>query len=411
MTTFCAPFDPNGPYVRGVLSFVDCQSLNIAEAGYRAMGAGTPFSTALDGLLVVAVALFGYRMLLGQTPTLSDSVVFVAKIGMVLALALHWSAYQPLVFNVATRLPQEIISSLLPGNSAVAGTAEADLVDRLERIDQSFSVILHPERAVTLPVVAADAPVNAAPSTSVPGSELAPETRDYLISADSWMVMTYLAAAVGIRMALALLLATGPLFVASFLFVATRGLFGGWMRALVATMLCLVAVPVVVAFELALVEPMLAALLQAFNAGLPLQSFPEKLWVTSGLFAVALAVALLLVIRAAIALRFPQQLLLPSLVQSWMAPVSLPEAGLARRGGGSTQTPVRDHAQRVVDAVRAVERRDSPPAGHGLANRVIERDRVLTNAMPNGRYVAGGGSSVRSAGGRMSAAARRRDGN
>lgn len=411
MTTFCAPFDPNGPYVRGVLSFVDCQSLNIAEAGYRAMGAGTPFSTALDGFLVIAIALFGYRMLLGQAPTLRDSVVFVAKIGMVLALALHWSAYQPLVFNVATRLPQEIISSLLPGNSAVAGTADADLVDRLERIDQSFAIILHPERADALPVVAADAPVNAAQSTSLPGSELAPETRDYLISADSWMVMTYLAAAVGIRIALALLLATGPLFVASFLFATTRGLFGGWVRALVATMLCLIAVPLVVAFELALVEPMLAALIQAFNAGLSLQSFPEKLWVTSGLFAAALAVALLLVIRAAIALRFPQQLVVPSPMQSWMAPLSMREPGHAHQGGGSTQPPMRDHAQRVVDAVRAAERRDSPPAGHGLANRIIERDRVVTNAVPNGRYVTGGGSSMRSAGGRMSAAARRRDGN
>lgn len=411
MTTFCAPFDPNGPYVRGVLSFLDCQSLNMAEMGYRALGAGTAFSTALDGMLVIAVALFGYRMLLGQTPTLQDSVVLVAKIGMVLALALHWSAYQPLVFNVATRLPQQMVSALLPGSSNIAGSAEADLVDRLERVDQSFAAVLHPERSVALAPLPADAPVNAAQSAVVPGSELAPETRDYLISADSWMVMTYLSAAVGIRIALALLLATGPLFVASFLFVATRGLFGGWVRALVATMLSLMAVPLVFAFELALVEPMLAALVQAFNSGVSMQSFPEKLWVTSGLFAAAMAVALLLVIRAAIALRFPQELRVLQSTQNWAAPMAgVPQTAALQGAGDARAQPPRDHAQRVVDAVRASERRDHPQTHDSQTRQIIERDRGSAAAMPE-RYAAREAAGMRAAGGRVSAAARRRDGN
>jgi len=412
MTVTCAPFDPNGPYIRGVLSFVECQSLNVAETGYRALGAGTPFSTALDGFLVIAVALFGYRMLLGQTPALRDGVVLVAKFGMVLALALHWSAYQPLVFNVATRLPQDIVSSVLPGRSSVAGTAEADLVDRLERVDQSFAAILHPERELALTPQPADRPVNAAPPGAVPGPELAPETRDYLLSADSWLVMTYLSAAVGIRIALALLLTTGPLFVATFLFAPTRSLFGGWVRALVATMLCMMAVPLVVAFELALVEPMVIALVQAFNGGVSLQSLPEKLWVTSGLFAAAMALALLLVIRAAIALRFPQDIRIMQPAQLWAEAIAAPASyGAPQTASGAQVAPPRDHAQRVVDAARAAERRDHPVTGESQARQIIERDRPRSDFASSPRFEANGGPHMRATRGRVSAAARRRDGN
>ena len=40
----CTPFDPTGPYVSGLLSYIDCQSVAVAQEGYRALGASTAFA-------------------------------------------------------------------------------------------------------------------------------------------------------------------------------------------------------------------------------------------------------------------------------------------------------------------------------------------------------------------------------
>ena len=67
-----------------LLADIDCQAFGLVERGYAALAAPSgPASVALTGLLVIAVALLGYRLLLGRG-ILSDSVGLVVRIGIVL---------------------------------------------------------------------------------------------------------------------------------------------------------------------------------------------------------------------------------------------------------------------------------------------------------------------------------------
>ena len=410
MTQLCGPFDPTGPYVRGVLTYVDCQATNLAEQGYRAIGAGTQFAQALDGLLIVAVAVFGYRMLLGEAPTLRDGVLLVFKIGLVLALAQHWSAYQPAIFNLATRAPQGLASEMFGQGGGNAGRLETGLVDRVEAIDAAIATVLHPERATTpilqarpRPTVAGAADPNAA------GPELAPDVRETLTSTDNTLLLTVLAGNVGVRIALAVLLAVAPLFIASLLFGTSRAFFAGWVRAMVGVMLASLALPVVTAFELALLEPQVAVLLRAFGGGSALGPMPERLWVTASIFALATALTLLLIARAAATIRFPHVVRLIS--ERFDTGSSLGLSARMPQPGRPSILTIRDHAQHVADAAKAAERRDEASAAWSHTT-VIERGRGERQSSEwQGMALATGARGpARSASGRRSAAAQRRDG-
>lgn len=407
MTQLCAQFDPLGPYAKGILGYVDCQTANLAEQGYRAIGAGTQFAQALDGLLIITVALFGYRMLMGHVTALREGFVLVLKIGFVLALAQHWSSFRPAVYNFATGTPQVLVGQLL---GDIAASPDAQLVDRVEGVNAAIALILHPERGGgTLartqprpPVAGGQDPANQA------GPELAPDVRETLTSADTLLLLTMLTSTIALRIAMALLLAIGPLFVATLLFTGTRAIFAGWVRALIGTMMGLALVPVVLAFELALLEPQVAALAREFTGGAALGALPDRIWVTTGVFAGALLLGLFLTARAVAAPRF----------SVWARAVVERFEQTSRAGSihGSetidrhTPIPTRDHAERVADAARSTERRDELAANVASRTKVIERQRASEgwHTMP---VVAGSAVPGRASTGRVSAAAQRRDRN
>jgi type IV secretion system protein VirB6 len=301
---------------------------------------------------------------------------------------------------------------MVGGGGGREGGVEAGLVSRVEAIDAVIGQILYPEREPgSGPVVAPRAAAAVGPdAANLAGSELSPDVRAQLSSADSTMILALLVSSVGLRIALGILLAVAPLFVAALLFGGTRTLFAGWVRAVAGTMIGLVGVPIVTAFELALIEPQAGALARAFSTGTALGAIAERLWLTSTLFAAVLAVVLVLIGRAAATLQFPGLTHLvidraERAVDPWF-----------RQGKGQMQAhafpslTVRDHAQHVADAARSAERRDDPPARTATFSSIIERQRdgrqpVLASVVATDQR-----SSSRVTSGRMSAAAQRRDG-
>lgn len=363
---FCAPFNPTGPYVSGLLSYIDCQSVALAQQGYRALGASTAFAPALEGLLVIAVAVAGYRMLMGGPFLIRDAISLILRIGFVMALALQWSAYQPLVYNVASNAPQELFGTIF-ASGGTRGDGNAGVIGRVQAVDTGFATVLRADEAAATAGSSTGIPTGNSgavqPSLNVQTPfgqtpELAPETRETLVSAQSLLVTSVVSAFATLKIVIALMLALGPVFIAAALFDASRGLFAGWLRVLLGTMIASIALPAIITLELAVLEPQVGALQRLFETGQALGPLPGRLWETTALFAVVMLASVLASMWAASAIRFPEFLRSEFIWANELRNV------LSTTGEGAVATArpapaaERTHTQKIADAALASERRD-----------------------------------------------------
>lgn len=357
----CRPLSYGDGFVRGMLDFVDCQARTIGAEGYQALAApGSTLSLALTGLLTLFVAFYGYRMLFGQAPAMRDGVLALAKIGVVLALATSWPAYRALVYDVALLGPAQLASDV--GEPASLPAMGGGLVARLQGVDTGLIALAERDQLLAQPNLAA----------AQPAAADAPKPSEF----DPWALggarILFLTGAIGalaaVRLVSGLLLALGPFFIAFLLFDATRGLFEGWVRALAGAALGAVAVTILLAAELALLEPWLSGLLARQAAGLPIAGAHVELLVVSLVFGLALLAALGAAVRIAAGFRLPG---------AWRgAPAQLiatlrGEAQPLRPAVAGPQVPAeqRSRAAAVAEAVAAAQRRELVAAVAGGAPR------------------------------------------
>jgi type IV secretion system protein VirB6 len=351
----CPAFDPTGPYVSQVVGFVDCHSLALAAAGYRALGPGTAFGMALSGLLTIYVALIGYRLLLGGQITLREGVWSALRLGFVLALATQWAAYQPLVYDVITAGPADLAARVLGDSLGTA--APGQLIDRVQAVHAALGEMIPPPAAPTSPEIAPPQPAPVSPAA------LSLEARSALVSADRLLVGAVLGGTLSVRVVTALLLALGPLFIGCLLFDATRGLFVGWVRVLAGAALAGVATALVIALELAVIEPQVAALRDLLDRSQPAGNLPQDMLATCGCFAVVMAAALIALARTTAAFHLPAGALQKVGDASAPHPSAAVDGRLIRTGGPLRETGQRSRTEQVADAARASERRDARIGG------------------------------------------------
>ncbi|MDE2303693.1 MAG: type IV secretion system protein, partial [Sphingomonadales bacterium] len=295
----CPAFDPGAPYVAAMLALADCQSQGIAEDGWRALAGG--FGPALTALLTIAVALLGYRLMLGERLDPPRAATLMLRIAVVLALCTQWSAWDALAFRIGTQEPAALAATVLaPGG--LGGGDGAAITARFDRLDDQIGAIA---AIVAAPAAVAGSP-DATPAAPPPTMALlSTEDQHQLLSARRIITVTALAGLIAVRAALALLLALGPLFAASLLFAQTQSFFAGWLRAMAGAILAAVAIPMMLALELAVVEPQVGALAALLDAAQPPGDAVVRLWETAGVFALALPALVLALARAASALRLP----------------------------------------------------------------------------------------------------------
>jgi type IV secretion system protein VirB6 len=207
--------------VRDVLTAVDCNTRSFARLGYESLAAAnSPFQTALTAALAIYVAVIGYRLLFGEGARLTDGPVIALKIGAVLALVTSWSLFQTLVFDLAARAPVEIaalISAPMRGH-ALAADPVAGLQAAYDQLRETANAFAHPPKSVS----------DHAQADYATASEALGMAANGLFIASAGLIAM-------VMIAIGLLTATGPLFIATFLFFETRGLFVGWVRALAAS--------------------------------------------------------------------------------------------------------------------------------------------------------------------------------
>jgi type IV secretion system protein VirB6 len=342
----CPAIPADAGLVRDILLSVDCEVQLYALAGYAALtGAHSPLPAALTAMMTIYVALLGYRLLFAADGArLSDTPLIAVKLGVILTLTLSWSAFQTLVFKVAADAPLQI-ARVISRPMAAGGAIHAG--DPLGAIQGAYDELT--ADAADLGRQAGQAgETPPLPSSDAAGARA---TGPRAMTATAlWRASgALLAGTVGVlavaTIAIGVLTAVGPLFIALFLFEETRGFFVGWVRALVAAMLAMSVGWITTSLLLVVLSPRIETLARQRAAH------------AIGLDTAAAAAAIVMIFAAAQALMVVAALLVAGGFQLRRRAAArspddrLRSAGL-RPANGVDATP----AVRVQSVARALER-------------------------------------------------------
>lgn len=361
----------SGPesFAPGMLASIDCQAQMLGAQGYQALAAqGSVASLLITGMITLLIALFGYRMLLGYTPTVRDGVITVVKIGLVLALATNWIAYQVLIYDVVFRAPAELAAAI--GGPASLPGSTGGLAAHLDSVDQGLKSLAiqgvgtPPMGPNGMPSITNVAPP---PFMQFDAFALGISRASFLIGA--------IASFATVRIAAGLLLALGPLFLAFLLFEGTKGLFEGWLRALLAAAFAALAISIVLGFELAILEPWIGELTARRAAGLDIIGTPGQLLAATTVFTIALGAVSVAIGRVAFGLRLPAWRRVIGSTARMPASSATGVPSLSRDAVTSRLIEDRSRAQAVADAITQTQRREmggapAPNASRGHASAI-----------------------------------------
>lgn len=253
--------------VAPALRAVDCVANEMAAGAFgRLFGAGGAMAPVLTIVLTLYIAFFAFSLLTGRSSLgISALSPRMLRLGVVLTFATSWVAYQGVVWNLAIGGP-DWIAGMLMGAKGSATQLFGD------RIDIVFSAINDISEATSQGRQAAGEGGEAAAGAA--GAAIAAKGAGGLFTPESvmWMgALLLLLGTVGVlltaRIALAVLLALGPIFVVMALFGGTRGLTAGWLRGVVLTAVTPLFVVLGGGITLELLVPIISGLVQNANAG------------------------------------------------------------------------------------------------------------------------------------------------
>lgn len=383
MTVACAAPDADLGVAVRLAGYLDCQARALGENGFQAMAGGPIAAGLLSGLVTIFVALIGYRLILGQIPSLRDGVGWAVRLGIVLTLTTSWPAFQTLFYRVAADSPGELAALLLPAS----GLPTEGLDDRVQ---VAYDVMRLGSSPLLAPQAAEGGTAQASGQTTA-GTQPQPATpasigQPPLPQTASMLVISTEGVMGGLRIALGFLLAIGPLAALALLFDGTLGLFSGWVRALAGSALALLGATIVTAIDLVVVESELAKLQSYARGGIAEVVDQQALTTIVLLFAVAMLIVVLASFRVAGAFRLPSRA--PDRLDTpeparwnsggWSQP-SQPSPNLL---SASSTVPVQARVAAVADALALTVRREQGasilPGQSSTAS--ASRTTVLANA-------------------------------
>jgi type IV secretion system protein VirB6 len=207
-----------------------------------------------------------------------------------------------------------------------------------------------------------------------------------------WSRPIYLASTIGalgfLRIAGGLLLALAPLMAGLLLFDFSRGVFGGWLRGLAFTALGSLGATVVLALQVAVMEPWIADALNRRNLGYATPTMPTELLATSIAFAIALAATLFLLAR--VVFQNTWVVKVPALGQ--LRPQLAVAQAPSRSQQVGSELPVHSRAAAVSESVALLMRREDARSGgmeYSRRTEIRERTGSGGSAAPVARRTAG----------------------
>ena len=275
MQSFCAPA-ASDTFAARLLADTDCQAFGMVERGYAALAQpGGTVSTALTGLMVIAVAFFGYRLLLGRGVALRDALDLTVKLGVVLLVATSWQAWQAIAYQGIAQAPTQVAGDMLTG---IGSPPPLDSLQNTLDALANAAVGYRTRAGIASPLVGG--PAAAAAVLNLSALILTLSTVGLLVAA---------------RVVQAILLAIAPAMAGFLLFDGTRGMAQGWIGAIIGAALAPLFVLLVAAVEFAILTPMMQRLLAEQAAGI----FDNSSVMPIGLVATVFVFAIVFALRAA----------------------------------------------------------------------------------------------------------------
>jgi type IV secretion system protein VirB6 len=281
----CAAPPTGDGFLTATLAHLDCQAQTIGEAGYQALAnPGSPVSMAVTALLAIFVAVIGVRFMIGRPMGAGDLVGATLKVGFVLVLTASWPAYRTVVYDVVLKGPAEIAGSI--GQASALPGSNGGLAARLQGVDNGIMLLV-------------EAGSGRLDFTAQRTYAVAPPLADH--TALAWGKTLFVSSILGsvglLRLAGGLFLALAPLLAGFLLFDATRFLFFGWLRALIAIALGSIGIAIVLGVQLAILEPWLGNVLSLRAARVATLSAPFELLAIATAFSIAMLGMLVIAVR------------------------------------------------------------------------------------------------------------------
>lgn len=207
--------------VVAALRAVDCLANETAAGAFgRLFGAGGngggALMPALTIILTLYIAFFAVSLLTGRSRLgISALTPRMMTLGLVLTFVTSWVAYQSVVWNLAVGAPDQIAGILMGAQGSATELFGS-------RVDVLLGAI-------------AEIGANAGSTPQSAAGTFTPINLMWL--AALMMLLGTVGVLVTARIALAVLLVLGPVFIVLALFKGTRGLFAGWVRGVVLTAL------------------------------------------------------------------------------------------------------------------------------------------------------------------------------
>jgi type IV secretion system protein VirB6 len=243
----CPTFGDGGPSgIAEALRVVDCMSGEAASFAFsRMFGSDALLGQALTLALTLYIAFYAIGLLTGRTSlSVSSLTPRMMTLGIALTFATSWVAYQSVIWNILVGAPDQI-ASLLIGSQGSATSLFAD------RLDMIFGV------------VAQAAALTEANTAALPQSTSLASGPDLLWLSALLLLLGTVGVLLVARIALAAMLALGPIFIICGLFEGSRGLFEGWLKAAVLFALTPLLAVLIGGATIAMLSPMLDSLAAA----------------------------------------------------------------------------------------------------------------------------------------------------
>lgn len=269
----CPTFGGDGPSgIAEALRVVDCMSGQAGSFAFdRLFGSHALLGQALTVALTLYIAFYAIGLLTGRSSlSVASLTPRMMTLGIALTFATSWVAYQSVIWNMLVGAPDEI-ASLLIGTQGSATSLFAD------RLDVIFGVVAQAAAATETAV-------------SKPGAGSIASGPDLLWISALLLLLGTVGVLLVARIALAAMLALGPVFIICGLFDGSRGLFEGWLKAAVLFALTPLLAVLIGGGTIALLSPIIDSLAGA-GAEVPLR-LTTTLFLASAVYCALMVVTL-----------------------------------------------------------------------------------------------------------------------